>query len=796
MWRLTLVLTLCSPLAALPPEVGGVYPSLAMYNQEGECGTGAVVPWAGRLWVITYGPHSPLGSSDKLYEVDAALQQTVRPESVGGTHANRLVHRETQQLLLGRYAIDAQRAVRVIPPAAMPGRLTGTARHLQRPAELVYYGTMEEGLYEVDVRTLAVKRLFTDGNFTSQKAGALLPGYHGKGLFTAQGRVIYANNGEVGPAALTRPETPSGCLASFDGRTWQTILRNQFTEVSGPGGLRGNDSADDPLWSIGWDHRSLLLMLLDGGRWHRFRLPKASHCYDGAHGWNTEWPRIREIGERDLLLTMHGQFWRLPAGFRAGHTGGLAPRSTYLKVVGDFCRWGDRVVLGCDDTAKNEFLNTRAAKGRIAGPGQSHSNLWFVDPARLDQLGPPLGRGAVWLQDDVARGAVSDPFLLHGFDRGCLHLTHRGSQPVELALEVDASGDGRWQRWHHLTLPPGGYRALPTPRATWARLRCETAAQGLTAQFMLSAQDRRSAALDPLFEPLARPTEPWVGGLVRARGENLRTLQYVSQQPAGEGVTTTGNYELTADLQLRPLADPTAQQWLQEQVAIPVGVVQHDGASLLFVDDDGARWRLPRVSGQPLQPAVPLRVCREVCTERDLFSAGGLFYELPARNAGGFAKVRPIAGSDRLVHDYCSYRGMLVLTGLRPGVRHSRVVPTPDGRAGLWVGVADELWRLGKPRGVGGPWLDTPVRAGEPSDPYLLTGFDRRRVALRHDGRQAVRMALEVDLSGTGLWQVYRAPLVRPGQTWRHTLPAWFSAYWLRCRADQDVRATAQLVYD
>jgi hypothetical protein len=45
--------------AAEPPSISGIYPHLAMFNKEGECGTGAVVPWAGRLWVITYGPHLP-----------------------------------------------------------------------------------------------------------------------------------------------------------------------------------------------------------------------------------------------------------------------------------------------------------------------------------------------------------------------------------------------------------------------------------------------------------------------------------------------------------------------------------------------------------------------------------------------------------------------------------------------------------------------------------------------------------------------------------------------------------------
>ncbi len=102
-------------------------------------------------------------------------------------------------------------------------------------------------------------------------------------------------------------------------------------------------------------------MCLYQGEWSTYRLPKCSHSYDGAHGWNTEWPRIRDIGETDLLMTMHGMFWKFPRGFKPGQIAGIQPRSSYLKVVGDFCRWQDRIVLGCDDTAKSEFLNTNVA---------------------------------------------------------------------------------------------------------------------------------------------------------------------------------------------------------------------------------------------------------------------------------------------------------------------------------------------------------------------------------------------------------------------------------------------------
>ena len=250
------------------------------------------------------------GSNDKLYEIDAALNLVVRPESVGGTPANRMIHRESQQPLIGPYLIDAQRRVRVIPPAKMYGRLTANARHLTDPSNKVYYATMEEGLYEVDVRTLGVTEIFRDDHFKDGRLAGI-PGRHGKGLYSGQGLLIYANNGEHGAEARTNPAMQSGALATWDGKgpAWQLVRHNQFTDVTGPGGLYGNERpATDPIWSIGWDHRSLILAVLDAGKWHSYRLPKATHSYDGAHGFNTEWPRIRDIGEQDLLMTMHGAF--------------------------------------------------------------------------------------------------------------------------------------------------------------------------------------------------------------------------------------------------------------------------------------------------------------------------------------------------------------------------------------------------------------------------------------------------------------------------------------------------------
>lgn len=799
-----------------PRQVSGIYPHLAYWNSHQECGTGAVVPWAGKLWVITYAPHFPLGSSDKLYAISSDLQTEVFEGSVGGTPANRMLHRETNQLLIGPYVIDHIGNVRVIPPTRMPGRLTGNARHLFQPAEKVYYATMEEGLYEVDLKSLDVKELFRDNQRQIRNEGANepqssladLPGYHGKGLYSGQGRLIYANNGESSSAAMRLPDTPSGCLAEWDGvaANWKVIRRNQFTDVRGPGGMYGNDDTlRDPVWAIGWDHKSLLLMLLDQGNWHCYRLPKASHAYDGAHGWNTEWPRFQDIGQAELLMTMHGMFWKFPKTFCLSNSAGILPRSTYLKVIGDFTRWNDRLVFGCDDTAASEFLNKRRAKGNLEGPGQSHSNLWFTSLTTPDQLGPPLGRGAVWSKEAVVAGAPSDPFLFQGFDRRGLQLTHQGSEPVLVSIEVDRQGHNQWTPLRQIAVDPMSSQWVgfePQEAGVWLRLVVDRDVAGMTAQFHYSNADKRTTQADAMFDSLARLTsENRSGGLLRVRGEQLKKLAFVGQSVA-QGVTSEPRfYELDEQLRLTLVNDPTAMKWMQEKVAFPTGIVERDQASAIIVDDDGRRWRLPlgdRTSAAAAAGTLgPQRVCREVVTERDLLNCAGIFYELPARNAGDFAKLRPICTHNRAIHDYCSYRGLLVLSGVEANAKAGEhVVRSDDGQVALWVGVVDDLWKFGKPVGYGGPWNDTAVAANVPSDPYLMTGFDHKSVAITHRSSTAVRIRLQLDVDGTGNWVDAREMDVPAGNTVEWKIPDNLSAYWIRAIADRDTQASVMLTYE
>lgn len=817
---LFLILSACNPQKNEPEtkqtgvaekvQLSGIYPHLAFYNNHGECGTGAVVPFADRLWVITYAPHFPRGSSDKLYEITPELKQIVRIESIGGTPANRMIHTESEQLFIGPYVIDNKRGIRTIPYTKMPGRHTGNARHLTKPSDKIYFGTMEEGFYEVDVNTLEIDQLYEDAN--AQKGAkdysSLLPGAHGKGLYSGQGVMVYSNNGEPSPEALKQFDIESGVLAEWDGTDWKVVRRNQFVEVTGPGGIYGNHNPKtDPIWATGWDHKSVLLGVRHAEEgWQFFRLPKASHSYDGAHGWNTEWPRIRNIGteeQSNYLMTMHGMFWQFPQTFGVDNTSGLRPRSAYLKVIGDFTRWNDGLVFGCDDSAQKEFLNKRKLKGGIEGSGQSNSNLWFTGFDTPDKLGPNTAEGAVWLEERLEKGAISEPFLFAGWsDRSCWIHNH-GDQKTDITFETDTRGDGNWQVLRTANIFSGESKRIVFKEdeiGEWIRLKTSTTTT-LTAHFSYTDKDERNNVRSTIFNGLASVDESSViGGLLYGLGDDRRTLGVAATKFSDISVEDGYlYYELNEELKLLPMDDPEMLGFIEDKFAVPENVVSIEDGSILVIDDQGRRWRFPKgdEAFTDLTNAATLRLCREVATERDLMNLHGTFYELPAENADGFAKVRPIASHNFRIHDYASYRGMLVMTGigLYKAAENEHVIVSEDGNAAVWAGAIDDLWQLGRPKGQGGPWKETDVAANVPSDPYLIGFYNERTLELSHESTEPVTFAVEVEPIGHGPWMLYKQVTVPPNEAYKHKFPEDFQARWIRFKVDKATKVTTWLEY-
>lgn len=773
-------------------RISGIYPHLTVFNGNGECGIGAVVPWAGKLWFVTYPPHNTHGGQDKLYTIDEQLKLVIRPESVGGTHANRLVHRESNQLILGPYLIDARGNVRAIDLKQLVGRMTATARHLADPSNKVYFYDMEGALYEVDVHSLAVTRLFEKP----------LAGWHGKGAYTSQGRLVLANNGEsaVGKKkyeflAGELPSSPedAGILADWDGKTWRMVQRRQSTELTGPDGILGARYDHSPLWSLGWDKRSVLLKVLDGGQWHTFRLPKASYTQESRNGCYTEWPRIREVTDGRLLAHMQCLFYDFPKTFSKDNYGGLKPISMYTRMPVDYCAWKGEIVMGRDDAS---IMDNELA-------GQSHSSLWFGSWKDLESLNAPLAWGGPWIDDKVRAGEVSDPFLVHGFSEGVLHVKQDSDSALTFVIEADRDGRGQWKPVATVSVPAKGYayRILDEElRAQWVRIRPQQDAQSVSAFFRLGNPSR--PALPERFRSLADVgyQGPVIEGIAKPALKDARQLLLAVNRCEKSTITEKSAWSMDGRLEFQPLEDSGREEVLRTKYGLSAKADFRIDAASVVVTSGRKTYRLPKTSAEydhPFPSGWP-RGLREVVTERSLLNAHGTIYEIPRPDAGGFQRMRPICTHGKRISDFASWRGMLVLCGVRADAQpDGHCFKSADGRAAVWFGEVDDLWRLGAPVGIGGPWKDTPVTAGEPSDPYLMANYRTKSLALSHNASQPVTFVVEVDFVGNGDgWSPYAQFHVKPGETLAHRFPAGYSAHWARVKADRNTTATAIFTYE
>lgn len=785
-------------------NISGVYPHLAMTNTHLECGVGAVVPWAGKLWAITYGPHIPNGGTDKLYEINPDLSRVIRAESVGGTPANRFIHTASNQLNIGPYFIDANRNVRVLRPAGsstgvIPGRITATAAHLTDPNRL-YLFTMEDGLYDVNMTDLSYITRYPDVQPTGD---TFLSGYHGKGAYTGQNLLVVGNNGEPNQSY------PSGVLATWNGAfngsganpdrmvAWNEIERIQTCEITGPGGIYGNaNPATDPIWTTGFDARSVVLHSLENGAFHTWRLPKSSYTHDGAHGWHTEWPRIRQLDPADpnsmYLMHMHGLFFEFPKTFRTNNFAGLRPMSSYYKMPTDYCMFGGKIVMGKNDAS--QFSNALALKDQ--------SNLWFGDLATIENAwGAPTGHGAVWMNQAVTAGQISDPFLIEGFTQRTLHLRNGGTAATTISIQT-SNGTDVWTTARTVQVSAGAYvyELISDLTAPWVRLQSSAASSSLTAFFHFHStypHHTPASAVSNEFAALAdiRDTRSMSDGIIRVMNNAALELEFASSRTSPTGVAATHRYHrVGGPMDLTDVTDATAESALRSSGAL----TQEFGsdAASAWVTEGSSRFRLPKLD--PLYDAPFAagwsRGIREAVTERELLNCHGTFYEVPRDVSGGMRKMRALVTHGKRITDFASWRGLFVLTGVLDDAPVSdHLLRNGDGSAALWMGEIDDLWRMGEPRGKGGPWQDSVVAANVASDPYLMYGYGRKELTLSATG--ATTITVEVDILADNTWSTYQTFSLSAGQSIKHLFPEGYHAHWVRVKSSTATTATAQFVY-
>jgi hypothetical protein len=332
------------------------------------------------------------------------------------------------------------------------------------------------------------------------------------------------------------------------------------------------------------------------------------------------------------------------------------------------------------------------------------------------------------------------------------------------------------------------------PPGDWIRVKAN---RDVVATAFFHLQTPRVASADDrqLFMGLAQRdgTEAWMGGLIRPAGFS-RNLQFLARPMESTGKWSGAEiyYEVNERLQFTRVDAPEKVAELK-RAAEPTVDYATDAASIVVTDGDGRRWRLPKSGTQDSG-------VREVVSERYLAHFDGTFYEIPRhgdRTEPDFQHMKPVASHRMRIADFCTWRGLLVLAGTRP-------IASPDGHffraadsaAGLWFGAVDDLYKLGAPIGEGGPWKNTAVNAGAPSDPYLMTNFGRKSVTLEHDRDEPVRFTIDVDFLADGSWVRYGVVEVPAGQPVTHAFPEGFAAHWVRITSDHSAQVTAWFKYE
>jgi hypothetical protein len=408
-----------------------------------ECGVGALMPWADALWASTYNSHTErTGTGLGLWRIDENLKAE-RVHIHNGTHANRLVHKESKQAIVGPYAIDARGNFRFISDLK-DHRITATMRHLTDPANRVYMLTMEGLLLDMDVQTLKTTQLF---DLVKGMKIARRP--HFKGGFMGQQRIVVANNG-----FYDYGENDAG-LFEYDGKTWNRLSGKPHMECA------GRENLGNVIFCTGWDESSTLFWALVKGKWQKYRLPRASQAFMQA--WQTEWMRIREVETEHFMMDMHGLFFELQPVAWENAIWGVKPVCQHLRIIPDYTAFRGLLALGGNQTSPNDDNNSVG--------GQPQAGIWFGKTDDLWSWGKPQGWGGVWRRTGVKAGEPSEPFLMTGFDRKVLHV--KSDKPAEFELQVDFMGGGEWSTYETLKTGAEGYRFHAFPAgfsAHWIRV--------------------------------------------------------------------------------------------------------------------------------------------------------------------------------------------------------------------------------------------------------------------------------------------------------------------------------------
>ena len=214
------------------------------------------------------------------------------------------------------------------------------------------------------------------------------------------------------------------------------------------------------------------------------------------------------------------------------------------------------------------------------------------------------------------------------------------------------------------------------------------------------------------------------------------------------------------------------------------------------------RYRLPKGSRTFDETSYTewMRI-REVETERALMDCHGLFYEIGYHTYGNqLWAIKPISSHLRVIPDFCSWRGMLVLGGnqatpMRFSSGYDNNPLAGQAQAGLWFGKTDDLWNFGKLQGEGGVWLDSEIKKGIASDPFLTFNFNNKSLNIWHKSNLDVTFSVEADVVGDGVFKTFKTITVKADEIKNIDLPESFNPKWIRLVSNKDCIGTAYFTF-
>ncbi len=732
---------------------------------------------------------------------------------MGGTHAGEYYNSDLNKLFFGPYIISSNRVVKAFSPVSeLPGRITAITKNPNRPNSALVY-TMEQGLYSVDMNSYQVTTLHVDENVLANAdrnyiSSPLVQGSHGKDIYYANGRSVFiANNGKnvinniVQYGGLGEYYDVSKNIGSPS--SWNTVMPTNFNDIE-------SSPDNSNIWMLGWDTKSVILKVKNSQNVTTdLRFAKSFHNYHAVHGWSTEWPRIMKINDSKYLANMYGSYIEITDKFSAQRLGEITPKTTHLKTVNDIEKVDDSTfaVAGNDlsiiNTKEQDFVEIPV------------SNIEFLPYSKITESGQWYGDGALWLDQSLRSGDVSDSFFIGGYTERVVHFKNAGNEGrLDVGVEI---GDGdNWSELSRVHVMPGAYSYYILPAnstAKWLRLKSYSINSKITALLFLETPELLKNTNDNIFNPLLDITSSDMSsdrGIIVPKGRYMEYVSNIYSLANGQvSKTSSSLFTLGANESDQNSSENLLKFTKVDNASSRINAIDSlnnsrnydyadSGGYISVYDSNRNVFALPISSNR--YRAQDIHVTQKIGSRRLLsdtyvLNSYGSFYVIPEDTPGaeGIINIRPISTHNKLISDFNIWRGMLVLSGAKPNLdRTSNYIPANNEKtAGLWFGRVDDLYKFSKPSGYITFWRSSNLSAGSTTPPLLISGYSDKNILFHHTSGRALKFEIYVAFTSRKnsgdrnlpYFHKYGTVTVNSGEKYKYVFPKGFNARWIRIKS-------------